>query len=175
MIDKWADAVHSGQDIEQADIDQFHKTLTDEYGYVDFYNAEWPGCGGVDEFPFSAICLQECIDNTCGLEGDDILYGFRGILDEYSYMFYFLTHVSSTDGRSAWLLIYSESQGQGGVVQRMEDAFTTPLAAEMSLRADGYIFIGETPSGKVDSFTDEEIFELVRKAAIYDPQRQGAL
>ena len=75
-----------------------------------------------------------------------------------------MTHVSSTDGRSAWLLIYSESQGQGGVVQRMEDAFTTPLAAEMSLRADGYIFIGDTPSRQVDSFTDEQIFEMAREA-----------
>jgi hypothetical protein len=46
----------------------------------------------------------------------------------------------------------------------MTDAFTTPLAAEMSLRADGYIFIGETPSGMVDTFIDEQIFDLVRKA-----------
>ena len=44
------------------------------------------------------------------------------------------------------------------------DFLTTPLAAEMSLRADGYIFTGETPSGEVDSFTDEQIFEMARKA-----------
>ena len=111
-----------------------------------------------------SIYLQGCIDNTCDLEGDDILFGFRVMLDEYANTFFFLTHVSSTDGRSAWLLIYSESHGQGGVVQRMENVYTTPLAAEMGLREDGYIFIGDTPSGKVDSFTDEEIFEMARQA-----------
>jgi hypothetical protein len=164
MVDKWVDSVHSGQVIDQTDIDDFQKLLTDAYDYIDFYSSDWSGFGFTDEFPFSAISLQGCIDNCEGLEDEEVCDAFRWGMDEYDYIFFFLREVIATDGRSAWILVHSMSMGQGGVVQNMQDVFTTPLAAEISLRADGYIFIGDTPSGKADSFTDEQIFELVRKA-----------
>jgi hypothetical protein len=78
MADNWVEAVHSGQVIDQAEIDQFHKLLTDADGYIDFYNSEWSGFNQLDEFPFTAISLQKCIDNCEGLQDEEILWAFRG-------------------------------------------------------------------------------------------------
>lgn len=33
-------------------------------------------------------------------------------------------------------------------------------------RADGYVFDGEVPSGKIDTFTDEQIIEMVHSRQI---------
>jgi hypothetical protein len=164
LADKWVDAVHSGQEIDLTEIDQFNELLTEAFEYISFYESDWLGFRGLSEFPFNAVSLQDCIYNCEGLEGEDIPYAFRAVIDDYHRIFYFLREVVATDGRSAWILVESQSQGQAGVVERMENVFTTSLAAEIYLRAAGYFFIGETPSGKIDSFTDEQIFELVRKA-----------
>ena len=61
-------------------------------------------------------------------------------------------------------MVNSQSMDQAGGVEGKVGAFTPPLATEMSLRTDGYILIGDTPSGKIDRFTDDEIFDLVEKA-----------
>jgi hypothetical protein len=164
MADNWVEAVHSGQVIDQAGIDQFHKLLTDVDGYIDFYNSEWSGFNQLDEFPFNAISLQKCIDNCEDLEDEEILWAFRWVMEEYEYICFFLREIISTDGRSAWILVNSISMGQAGIEEKIAGVFTTPLATEMYLRANGYFFIADTPSGKIDSFTDEQIYEIVRKA-----------
>jgi hypothetical protein len=114
MVDKWAEAVQSGQVIEQAEIDKFHKLLTNAYTYISFYNSEWPGFHQTDELPFNAISLRDCIDNCWGLEGEEILDAFRATMGEYTYIFFFLKEVIATDGRSGWILVHSMSMGQGG-------------------------------------------------------------
>jgi hypothetical protein len=167
LVQRWVDAVYSEQSFTQAEYAEFDKFISDSGYYLPFYNLEWPEFKAVDEFPFSSIYLDECIENCLNqdMDDDEIIESFRIILDDTDlYNIFYLTEIVAGDGRSAWVLISSHSMGQLGVVDTMAGLFPSLLAAEESLREDGYIFTGNTPSGKIDTFTDEQIIEMVRKA-----------
>jgi hypothetical protein len=169
LVQRWVDAAHSELGVSQSELDEWNKYLYHSETFFSFYNGDWPEFQGVDEFPYSGITLDECIEYCLDqeLSDDDIPGSFRAHMESAyeSYYFHFLTGVVAGDGRSALVLVSCHTMGQAGTVQEMAGVFTTSLAAEMSLRADGYIFAGDTPSGQADTFTDDEIIEMVRKAA----------
>jgi hypothetical protein len=168
LVQKWVNAVHAGQEFTQAEYDEFNEYLYHSETFNSFYGKDWPEFRQVDEFPFSATtlnaCIEWCLDQE--LDDEDIPSAFRERMQllEYDDYFHFLTEVVAPDGRNAWILVNCHSMGQAGVCEEIAWVFPTPLAAEESLRKDGYIFTGNTPSGKVDAFTDEQIIEMVRKA-----------
>jgi hypothetical protein len=168
LVQLWVDAAHSELGVSPSDLDEWNKYLYQSETFFSFYNKDWPEFRKVDEFPFSGKLLGECIEWCLDqeLDDEDIPSSFRQHMEELddNDYFHFLTEVKAADGRSAFVLVSCHTMGQAGVCEEMEWVFTTPLAAEMSLREDGYIFAGGTPSGQADTFTDDEIIEMVRKA-----------
>jgi hypothetical protein len=162
LAQRWIDAAHAGQ-LYNTDYDELCKLMEKEDGFL--FNLDWPGFGQLDTFPFSAISLENCIFFCEGTDDEEAVYCFRNQLKSDGHAdYFFLREIIASDGRSAWMLVRCVPRGQLGTGEEIEGLFATPLAAEKSLRADGYIFTGATPSGKTDSFTDDEIVELVRKA-----------
>ena len=168
FVQRCVDAVHSGQALDEADYDEFKKLVNELEPGGDFYNSVSPEFGETDEFGFGAISLDQFVSECRGgeLDADDIVWRFRAWNEQDSSSFYFLKKVRAASGRSGWALVQCRIQGQGGSAERMVGLFVSPLAAEDHLRADGYVFDGEVPSGKIDAFTDEQIIEMVHSRQI---------
>ena len=162
MVNKWVEAAYAGQTIDEAEFDQFRQLLDETYKYTSFYDSEWPGFKGTGEL--SIVSVDDCIEAGWGLEGDELVEEFRGRMACESDTFYFLKGVTADDGRWACIVVHCVIMGQLGPVQTMEAVVTSGLEAEQYLRDCGYLLTEGTLSGKADTFTDEEIIELVRKA-----------
>lgn len=179
VIQQWVDEViRSAQLVRTGAYDEVKNMMENEECFL--HNTEWPMFGQIEEFPLSAVCLRDCIEVAKelfeegqelfdeGYDDDMIVYGFRRYIEhEVEDVVgepFFLREIIASDGHTAWLLVRSENRGQWGMLEEIVNCFESPLAAEGKLRADGYIFIEPTPSGKVDSFTDEQIIEMVREA-----------
>ena len=173
LVQRWVDAVHTEQALDEADYEEFNKRLNELESFFGFYDEElkWPEFRTTDEFGFCAISLDHFVSDCRKqeLDDDEIAHSFRTWNDAeregHSSCFY-LREVCAGDGRSAWVLVKARIFGQGGPKEKMVGLFATPLAAEVHLRADGYVFTEEVPSGKTDAFTDEQIIEMVQSRRV---------
>lgn len=178
LIQRLVDATHAGKAVEKADWDALIRVCTQKFesdgsedGYIDVYNSTWHGFGRKDEFPWSAIHSSRIDEHIWdfainGYDDEDTISSLRNIMDQNDEYIddYFLREIVAGDGQSAWVLVRGTYLGQAGVKQNIEDLIPTRLAVEKKLRVNGYLFRGDTPSGKTDDFTDDQIIEMVRRA-----------
>jgi len=171
-VDAWVQMALSGKTLSQEECHDLEQVLIGDEECLVLYESENPVLGDIDEFPLSAVLLSECIE--AGLDsynsGNDqekdtdggiqsFRYQLEGEMDRWSA--YYLKELIASDSRSAWMLVRSNGPGPYFEGDEVVNVFPTPISAEIYLRSEGYIFKAETPSGKTDSFTDDQIIELL--------------
>ena len=171
LLDQCINDIQSGQKIGGARRTALVALIRLRTEQMDVWNLEWVGFREIVTLGPGVLMTDEALEiiEQYGKPGDptatdaERVEAYRHSIEgaiERGPVFYTVC-IRSSEGRDTWLGFEHNEAAEVTFV----DGFPDPVAFENMLRADGWVFpfdIEPPPSGRVDTFSDEDLLDRLR-------------